>query len=143
MMESLVDLALSSAADAAVWLKKSFSSAFPVVAVVAEVAAEVEDADGAAAETKAAKSLLQGRGGGRHPNCSECHQLLIGTSNTYIIHVMLKTRFSYLALLAADEPLIPRRSASPPPPPWPTARPKRSSDDFGFAAVAFCPDLLS
>ena len=61
MMESLVDLALSSAADAAVWLKKSFSSAFPVVAVVAEVAAEVEDADGAA-ETKAAKSLLQGRG---------------------------------------------------------------------------------
>ena len=61
-------VAAPSAADAAVWLKKSFSSAFPVVAVVAEVAAEVEDADGAAAETKAAKSLLQGRGG-RHPNC--------------------------------------------------------------------------
>ena len=65
-MESLVDLALSSAADAAVWLKKSFSSALLVVAtaagvvagVVAEVVAEVED-DDEVAETNAAKSLLQ------------------------------------------------------------------------------------
>ena len=59
-MESLVDLALSSAADAVVWLKKSFSSALFVaeVAEVAEVVAEVEDED-EAAETKAAKSLLQ------------------------------------------------------------------------------------
>ena len=56
-MESLVDLALSSAAEAVVWLKKSFSSALFVVAV-AEVVAEVEDED-EAAETKAAKSLLQ------------------------------------------------------------------------------------
>ena len=65
-MESLVDLALSSAADAAVWLKKSFSSALLVVAtaagvvagVVAEVVAEVED-DDEVAETNAAKSLLR------------------------------------------------------------------------------------
>ena len=56
-MESLVDLALSSAAEAVVWLKKSFSSAL-FVAAVAEVVAEVEDED-EAAETKAAKSLLQ------------------------------------------------------------------------------------
>ena len=59
-MESLVDLALSSAADAVVWLKKSFSSALFAVAgaaFVAAVAAEVEDED-EAAETKAAKSLL-------------------------------------------------------------------------------------
>ena len=53
-MESLVDLALSSAADAAVRLKKSFSSLLPVVAVVAEVEDVTE-----AADTKAAKSLLQ------------------------------------------------------------------------------------
>ena len=53
-MESLVDLALSSAADAAVRLKKSFSSMLPVVAVVAEVEDVTE-----AADTKAAKSLLQ------------------------------------------------------------------------------------
>ena len=53
-MESLVDLALSSAADAVVWLKKSFSSALFVFAVVAEVEDDAEVAD-----TKAAKSLLQ------------------------------------------------------------------------------------
>ena len=45
---------MSSAADAVVWLKKSFSSALFVFAVVAEV----ED-DAEVAETKAAKSLLQ------------------------------------------------------------------------------------
>ena len=57
-----MDLALSSAADAAVWLKKSFSSALLVVAtaagVVAEVVSEVVD-DDEVAETNAAKSLLQ------------------------------------------------------------------------------------